>query len=60
VWSTTTEAELLTLKGHINWVQAVSFSPGGSRILTASHDLTARICDARPVSTPAVPNVSPR
>jgi predicted Ser/Thr protein kinase len=39
--------ELLTLKGHIDGVSSASFSPDGSRVLTASLDRRAKIWDAR-------------
>jgi WD40 repeat protein len=36
----------LTLRGHLNDVRAVSFSPDGKRLATASADDTARVWDA--------------
>ena len=38
VWDAKTGAELLTLKGHTDLVISASFSPDGTRIVTASHD----------------------
>ena len=39
-------SDLLTLKGHSKAVRSASFSPDGSRIVTASLDSTARVWDA--------------
>jgi tetratricopeptide (TPR) repeat protein len=50
VWDAKTGAEALTLRGHTNWVRPVSsasFSPDGTRIVTASQDGTARVWDAK-------------
>jgi WD40 repeat protein/tRNA A-37 threonylcarbamoyl transferase component Bud32 len=47
VWDGQTGAELLTLKGHTDRVGLASFSPDGSRILTAGFDHTARVWDAQ-------------
>jgi hypothetical protein len=38
---------LLVLKGHTDAISSASFSPDGSRIVTASYDRTARVWDAR-------------
>ena len=40
-------SDLLTLKGHTGAVTSASFSPDGSRIVTASGDKTAKVWDAR-------------
>ncbi len=40
-------SDLLTLKGHTSYVMAASFSPDGSRVVTASKDQTAKVWDAR-------------
>ncbi len=42
-------SNLLTLKGHTEYVSSASFSPDGSRIVTGSCDQTAKVWDARPV-----------
>src|SRR6202040_467325 len=38
--------ELLTLRGHMDRVNSVAFSPDGRRIVTGSSDCTAKIWDA--------------
>jgi tRNA A-37 threonylcarbamoyl transferase component Bud32 len=40
-------SDLLTLKGHTNIVTSASFSPDGTRIVTASGDKTAKVWDAK-------------
>ena len=40
-------SDLLTLKGHTDAVTSASFSPDGSRIVTASEDGTAKVWDAQ-------------
>jgi WD40 repeat protein len=47
VWDAQTGAILLTLTGHTSDVFSASFSPDGSRIVTASLDRTAKVWDAR-------------
>ena len=39
--------DLLTLKGHTRPVSSASFSPDGSRVVTASTDNTAKVWDAK-------------
>jgi WD40 repeat protein len=41
------DAELAVLSGHDDVVYSARYSPDGARIVTASHDKTARIWDAR-------------
>jgi serine/threonine protein kinase len=40
-------SDLLTLKGHTGRVRSASFSPDGTRIVTASEDQTARLWDVK-------------
>jgi transcriptional regulator with XRE-family HTH domain/energy-coupling factor transporter ATP-binding protein EcfA2 len=46
VWDVATAKELLTLRGHTDWVSGVAFSPDGTRLATASDDRTAKVWDA--------------
>jgi hypothetical protein len=46
VWETASGKELLSLKGHTNWVNVVAFSPDGQRILTSGDDQTAKVWEA--------------
>ena len=38
VWDAMSGQEMLTLKGHTNWVRGVAFSPDGKRVASASED----------------------
>jgi len=40
------DAQVLALIGHTDWLRSATFSPDGRRIVTASQDATARIWDA--------------
>jgi len=40
------EVPFIELKGHTDAVQSVAYSADGKKIVTASHDHTARIWDA--------------
>jgi WD40 repeat protein len=46
VWEAASGALLTTLRGHRADIQTASFSPDGSRVLTASGDGTARVWNA--------------
>jgi WD40 repeat protein len=46
VWDAATGAILLVLDGHTSKVESATFSPDGTRIVTASRDNTARVWDA--------------
>ena len=43
-------ADIITFKGHTAELYSASFSPDGSRIVTASGDRTARVWDATPMN----------
>jgi WD40 repeat protein len=42
VWDARSGTEVLTLRGHTDYVLSVAYSPGGSRIATASYDNTVK------------------
>ena len=42
VWEAASGRELLTLKGHSDWIWSVAFSPDGQRIVTGSGDKRPR------------------
>jgi WD40 repeat protein len=47
VWDARSGTELLALRGHADLVKSASFSPDGTRVVTASWDKTARVWNAR-------------
>jgi hypothetical protein len=47
VWDAQTGKELLTLKGHTDWVTSVAFSADGTRIVSGSMDQTVKVWDAQ-------------
>ena len=46
MWDAQTGQELLTLKGHTEWVRSVAFSPDGKRLASALDD-TVKVWDAQ-------------
>src|SRR5207249_3604363 len=50
-WDAVTGQLLHTLRGHTDPVTSATFSPDGTRILTASDDRTVRVWDARTGAT---------
>jgi eukaryotic-like serine/threonine-protein kinase len=46
VWDAASGQELLTLKGHSNFVISIAWSPDGKRLATGSWDNTAKVWDA--------------
>ena len=47
LWDTRTNRELLTLRGHTHGVNAVSWSPDGRRLVSASADSTIKVWDTQ-------------
>jgi dipeptidyl aminopeptidase/acylaminoacyl peptidase len=43
VWNALTGREILTLKGHTDYIQSVAFSQDGERLATGSSDKTVKI-----------------
>ena len=48
-------SELLTLRGHTNWIWSVAFSSDGKRLVSASYDQTVKVWDATPRSQESTP-----
>ena len=46
LWQVTNAEQILSCKGHTNWVRAVSFSPDGQTFAT-SYNHAVRLCDAK-------------
>jgi WD40 repeat protein len=46
VWDATTGQQILTLRGHTDYVKDVAFSPDGKRIVTGSFDGIAKVWDS--------------
>ena len=47
IWDAQSGALVASLEGHTELVKSASFSPDGTRIVTASDDNTARVWDAQ-------------
>jgi WD40 repeat protein len=47
VWDAKTGTELLTLKGHTNWVYSIAYSPDGQRIVTGDANGKTKVWDAK-------------
>ena len=45
VWNLATRERLRVLPGHTGSIVSISFSPDGHRLVTGSHDCTARVWD---------------
>jgi WD40 repeat protein len=46
VWDLESGKQLFTLRGHIDWVRRVAYSPDGKWIVTGSKDKTAKVWNA--------------
>ena len=55
LWEAHTGVPILTLKGHANAVISASFSPDGSRIVTAGLDNAVKVWDATPINREFLP-----
>lgn len=54
VWRVDTDQQLLTLKGHTNWIWSVAFSPNGELLASGSEDQTIQlwnVATGQPVRT---------
>jgi WD40 repeat protein len=45
IWDAATAKEIVVLRGHEGSITSAAFNPDGSRIVTASYDMSARIWD---------------
>ncbi len=45
IWDATTGGLISEMKGHTNQIESVAFHPDGTRVVSASFDLTARVWD---------------
>ena len=45
IWDATTGEELLTLRGHSEWIVKVAFNPNGTRLATFSADGILKVWD---------------
>jgi WD40 repeat protein len=49
IWDTATGHEILTLRGHFDWVRDLAFTPDGHRLVSAGDDNKVLVWDARPL-----------
>jgi WD40 repeat protein/serine/threonine protein kinase len=49
IWDAVSGYEILTLRGHVDFVRAVAFSSDGHRLVSASEDGDVRIWDGTPI-----------
>ena len=43
LWDIASDTQIMTLKGHTNWIRSIAFTPNGKRLVSAGDDRTIRI-----------------
>jgi WD40 repeat protein/serine/threonine protein kinase len=48
IWDVASGQEIITLRGHADWIRALTFTPDGTRLFSACDDRTVRSWDGSP------------